>query len=51
MFEMTDQFCWCHQKLHLLQNALIFHIVVFSFNFVAVNDNKTTKNYPKSSDL
>ena len=33
------------------ENALIFHIVLFSFDYIALNDNKTTNNCPKPSDL
>ena len=32
-------------------NALIFHIVVFSFDYIARNDNKTTNKSPKPSDF
>ena len=33
------------------ENALTCHIVVFSFDYIFVNDNKSANNYPKPSDL
>ena len=40
-----------HSAKPYCENALISHIVVFSFDYSAVNGNKTTNNCPKPSDL
>ena len=47
---MTNQFCLCQQKLCVLRKYL-FNIVVFSVDYIATNDNETTNNYPRPSDL
>ena len=45
VFKMTDQLCWCQQKLIILQKCLL--CLKSCFNYIAINDNKTTNNYPR----
>ena len=49
VFKMKHQFCWCQQKLSRVPKWTNFCPKVVFFNYIAINANKTTNNYPRSS--
>lgn len=48
---LTDQFFGCHQKLRMFRKCPRFPYSRAFFNYITVNDNKTTNNYLRLSDF
>ena len=45
VFKNTDRYCWCQEKLSILQKCPDFYPKECFFNYIALNENKATNNY------